>query len=86
MFAGSEVTLMTHGPGLMSHLIYIFYICILGLLSEATYSNSYIHSYTDGGGCDAKCRPAHQEQFGVQYLAQGHFGMQARGLEPATVW
>ena len=28
-----------------------------------TYSNSYIHSYTDGGGCHEKRRPAHQEQF-----------------------
>ena len=25
-----------------------------------------------------------QEQFRVQYLAQGHFNMQARGPEPAT--
>ena len=25
-----------------------------------TYSNSYIHSYTGGGGCHARCRPAHQ--------------------------
>ena len=28
--------------------------------------------------------PAHQEQFGVCYLAQGHFNMQARGMEPVT--
>ena len=41
-----------------------------------TYSNSYIHSHTDGGGCHAQ--PAHQGQFGVQYLAQGHFGMQTQ--------
>ena len=34
------------------------------------------HSYTDGRGCHARCLPAHQEQFGVQYLAQGHFEMQ----------
>ena len=27
---------------------------------------------------------AHQEQFGVQYLAQGHFDMQARGIGPET--
>ena len=27
---------------------------------------------------------AYQEQLGVQYLAQGHFNMQTRGIEPAT--
>ena len=27
---------------------------------------------------------AHQEQFGVQYLAQGHLNMQTRGIKPAT--
>ena len=32
-------------------------------LSKVTYSNSYTHSYTDGGGCHAKCRPAHYGQF-----------------------
>ena len=31
--------------------------------SFSSYHISYIHSYTDGGGCHAKCRPAHQEQF-----------------------
>ena len=31
-----------------------------------------IITYTDGGGCHARCQPAHQEQFGVQYLAQAH--------------
>ena len=25
-------------------------------------------------------------QFGVQYLAQGHFGMQTREIEPVTFW
>ena len=34
-------------------------------LSKATYSNSYIHSYSDCGGCHARCWPAHQEQVGV---------------------
>lgn len=29
-------------------------------------------------------RPVHQLQFGVQYLAQGHFHMQTRGIEPVT--
>lgn len=28
------------------------------LVSKVTYSNSYWHSYTDGGGCPARCRPA----------------------------
>ena len=27
------------------------------------YSNSCKHSYVDDGGCHARCRPAHQEQF-----------------------
>ena len=49
-------------------------------LSKVTYSKSY----TDGGSCHTRCRPAHQEQFGVQYLAQGHFNMQTRLTEPAT--
>ena len=26
----------------------------------------------------------HQEQFGVQYLAQGHFHMQTMRIKPAT--
>ena len=56
------------------------------LLSKASYSNSYIHSYTDGGGCYPRCRPAHQEQFHVQHLAQEHFDMQTRGFEPTTFW
>ena len=57
---------------------------VLGHLSDATDSNSYAHSYTDGGGCHVRSRPAHQEQFGVsQYLAQGHFDTLTRGIEPA---
>ena len=40
-------------------------------------------SYPDAGGCHARCRPAHQEQFGVQCLAQGHFDMQTMGVKPA---
>ena len=27
---------------------------------------------------------SHQQQFWVQYLTQGHFSMQTRGIEPAT--
>ena len=30
-------------------------------------------------------RPAHQEQFGVQHLTQGHYDIQTRGIEPATL-
>ena len=52
---------------------------------KSTYSNSYIHSHTDGGGCHARCRPAHWEQFGVQYLAQGHFDMQTRGNQTSDL-
>ena len=46
------------------------------LLSKATLRNSHI-DYD---------RPAHQEQFGVSYLAQGHFDMQTKGIKPATFW
>ena len=42
------------------------------------------HAYTDVGGCNAMCWPAHQEQFWVQYLAQGHFNMQTREIKPVT--
>ena len=45
------------------------------ILSKATYSNSYIDSYTDACDWYARCQPARQEQFGVQYLARGHFDM-----------
>ena len=48
--------------------------------------NSYIHSFTDGGGSHARCWPENQEQFGVQYQAQGHSDMQNRGIEPANFW
>ena len=45
------------------------------LLSKATYSQSYVHSYAN----------QHiRSSFGVQYLSQGHFSMQTRGIEPAT--
>ena len=43
-----------------------------------TEINSYIHSYSDGSDCHASHQPAHQEQFGVWYLAQGH--IQTRGI------
>ena len=36
--------------------------------SRHFYTFIHIHSYTDGGGCHARCRQAHHEQFGVQYL------------------
>ena len=43
-----------------------------------------IHTYIDGSCGQARCQPALQEQFGVQYLAQGHFHMQTLGIEPRT--
>ena len=52
------------------------------LLSKATYSNSYIRWWFR---CRARYRPAHQELFGVQYLVQGHFGMQSIGTAPVTL-
>ena len=39
----------------------------------ATFTHSYTQSYTDGGSCHARCKLQFQEQFGVQYLAQGHW-------------
>ena len=36
---------------------------------HSDFHDSYLYSHTDGGGCHARCRPPHQEQFGVQYLA-----------------
>ena len=44
-------------------------------LPKVTYSNWYIHSHTDGGGCLARFQAALQEQ---------HFDMQTGGFEPAT--
>ena len=38
----------------------------------ATFIHSHTHSHTDGRGCCTRCH-AHQEQCGVQYLAQGSF-------------
>lgn len=32
----------------------------------------------------ARCQPAHKEQFGVQYIAQGRVDMQTKGIEPVT--
>ena len=34
--------------------------------------------------CRCHVRPAHQEQFGVQCLAQGHFDIQTTWIEPTT--
>lgn len=45
---------------------------------------SHIHLYADGGGGHVRCQPAHEEQFGVQYYAQGHPDMQTRGIKPET--
>ena len=45
------------------------------------YNTCSIHPYshTDDGGRHARQPTAHQEQFGVQYLAQGDFDMQLVG-------
>ena len=51
------------------------------LLSKATYSKSYKHTMM---AVAAMQGADHQEQYGVQYLAQGHFNMQTRGIQPAT--
>ena len=44
--------------------------------------------HTDGGGCRASCWAAHQEQFGLQYLAQGHLDTLAVPLSYShrTIW
>ena len=76
-----------------SSAAFIIYTCAFRLWPRSLQRNPFIfsrhfcpkrptviHAYTDGGGCHARCRPAHQEQFGVQYLAQGHFNMQTRGI------
>ena len=44
--------------------------------SYNTFTHSRTHSYNDGRSCHARCRPAHQEQFQVQYLAQRYFNVQ----------
>ena len=52
------------------------YIFVEGILADRfVQSDIFSHSYTDGSGCHARCWPAHLEEFGVQYLAQGHFDM-----------
>ena len=41
-----------------------------------TLTHSKTQSYTGGRGCHASCQPAHQEQLGFHYLAQGYLDMQ----------
>ena len=65
----------------LQHFFYI-YDHFADTMSKATYNNSYKHSYNDGSGSHVSSHPAHQEQFGVLYLAQGHFSMQTRGIQP----
>ena len=53
------------------HLYSDFIQCVLHSLC-ITFTHSHTHSYTDGGGNHEGHQPAHQEQLGVQCLAQGH--------------
>lgn len=53
--------------GGMLTAIWTFTIFHQTLLSKVTNSLLYIHSYTDGGGCHERCRPAHQEQGGLGF-------------------
>ena len=64
-------------------------IYILGHLADAFVQKglTVIHTYIHTLMAVAAMQGADQhvsEQFGVQYLAQGHFDMQTRGMEPAT--
>ena len=47
-------------------------------LSKVTVIHTYKHTAMQGADHQD------QEQFGVQYLAKGHFNMQTRGTEPVT--
>ena len=52
-------------------------------LSKVTYSNSYSHTVMAVAamqGADQHIRSS----FEVQYLAQGHFNLQTREMEPVT--
>ena len=49
---------------------------------NVVYMN-FFYSHTDGRGCRARCQ-LDQEQFGVQYLAQGHSDMQLGGVGTRT--
>ena len=51
------------------------------LFTKATDSNSYILHTLMVVTAMQRCQPHHQEQFEVQYLAQGHFDMQTRGIK-----
>ena len=55
----------------------------IALQHVPTFTYSHIHSYTDCRGCHVRWRPAHQEQLGVQCLAQGHFALSLKepGIE-----
>lgn len=41
------------------------------MAQSSLHSPVHTYSYNDGSGCHARWWPAHQEQFGAQYLAQG---------------
>ena len=62
----------------------LLYIYILHFRAFSRHFCPVIHTYIDTlMAVAARCRPAHQEEIGVQYLAQGQFDMQTRGIEPA---
>ena len=56
-----------------------FYSTFSGLLI-AQSALQHTHSQADGRGLHARCQPAHQEQFGVRYLAQGGLGNRTSNL------
>ena len=62
-----------------------FQWCFSSLLIARSALQHLSHSHTDGRGCHARRQPAHQEQFGVQYLAQGHLDMQLGEAEIRTM-
>ena len=46
-----------------------------------TFTHSHTHSYTNGRGNHARHQAAHQEQLGVQSLAQGLFDTNSGGAK-----
>ena len=53
------------------------------LITTALQSNTQ-HNLFQLGIMQMKMQPAHQEQFGIRYLAQGHLDMKTKGINPAT--
>ena len=55
--------------------------CVFTLITFRAFSRCFCPKYFIHWW---RWRPARQEQFCVQYLGQGHFDMQSRGIKPAT--